>query len=90
MEVPVSDQLETRSDHDGKEHGPVTVVINDKHVTFPDDEVTGRQIKEKGGIALDYSLYLRHPGDNEPISNDEPVELHEGDHFFSRPPSNVS
>jgi hypothetical protein len=86
----VSDQLDTRTDTEGKEHEPVSVVINDKHVTFPDDDVTGRQIKEKGGIPPSYSLYRRHPGDNEPISDDEPVELHEGDHFFSRPPSNVS
>jgi len=86
----VSDQLDTRIDREGTKHRPVTVVINGARVTFPTDDVTGRQIKEAGGIPLDYSLYLRHPGDNEPISNDEPVELHEGDHFFSRPPSNVS
>lgn len=86
----MSDQLDTRTDQEGKEHQPVTVVINDDRVTFPSDDATGRQIKEKAGIPLDYSLYLRHPGDNEPISNDEPVELHEGEHFFSRPPSNVS
>lgn len=86
----MSDQLDTRTDLEGTEHGPVTVVINDTRVTFPTDDVTGLQIKEAGGIPQDYSLYLRHPGDNEPISNDERVELHEGDHFFSRPPSNVS
>jgi Multiubiquitin len=86
----MSDQIDARSDQEGKEHQPVTVVINDKHVTFPNGDVTGRQIKEAAGIPLDYSLYLRHPGDNEPISNDELVELHEGDRFFSRPPSNVS
>jgi hypothetical protein len=86
----VTDQLDTRTGHEGGEHKPVTVVINDQHVTFPTDDVTGRQIKEKAGIPPDYSLYLRHPGDNEPISNDEKVELHQGEHFFSRPPSNVS
>ena len=86
----MSDQLETRADHEVKEQQPVTVIINDTRVTFPTDDVTGRRIKEAGGIPLNYSLYLRHHGDNEPISNDERVELHEGDHFFSRPPSNVS
>jgi hypothetical protein len=39
---------------------------------------------------LDYSLYLRRPGGNEPISDCERVELRDGEHFFSRPPSNVS
>lgn len=86
----MSDQLDTRTDLGGTEHRPVTVVINGTRVTFPTDDVTGRQIKEAADIPLDYSLYLRHPGDNEPISNDEHVELHEGGQFFSRPPSNVS
>jgi len=86
----VSDPLDIQTDREGREHEPVTVFIGDKRVTFPSDDVTGRQIKDKGDIPLDYSLYRRHPGDNEPISNDEQVELHQGDHFFSRPPSNVS
>jgi Multiubiquitin len=86
----VSDQLDIRTGHEGTEHRPVTVIINGTKFVFITDDVTGRQIKEKAGIPLDYSLYLRHPGDNEPISNDERVELHEGEHFFSRPPSNVS
>lgn len=85
----MSQHLETNI-VDGQEHEPVNVVINDKHVRFPDDDVTGRQIKEKGDIPLDYSLYRRHHGANEPISDDEHLELHDGDHFFSRPPSNVS
>jgi Multiubiquitin len=86
----MSDQLDVRTDHEGTEHRPVTVIINGAKFVFMTDDVTGRQIKEKAGIPQDYSLYLRHPGDNEPISNDERVELHEGEHFFSRPPSNVS
>lgn len=86
----MTDQLDTQADRDGREHKPVTVIVDGEHVTFPTDDVTGREIKDKAGIPLDYSPYLRHPGDNEPISNDEEVELHEGEHFFSRPPSNVS
>jgi hypothetical protein len=35
-------------------------------------------------------LYVRREGENEPIRDDEEVHLHEGEHFFSRPPSNVS
>jgi hypothetical protein len=68
----------------------VQVVINDKKYRFEFHDVTGRQIKERAGIPLTYSLYKRHPGENEPIGNDERVELHEEEHFFSRPPSNVS
>ena len=68
-----------------RDPGGVEVVINDKHYRFLDDDVTGRHIKEKAGIPLDYSLYRRHHGENEPIGNDEQVELHNGEHFFRGP-----
>jgi hypothetical protein len=71
-------------------HCPVEVVINDKRYRFENDRVSGRLIKQKAGIPLNYSLYRRRPGENEPIGNDEEVHLHEDEHFFSRPPSNVS
>jgi hypothetical protein len=57
---------------------------------FDTDDVTGRDIKAKANIPTDYSLYRQQHGANEPISDGEPVELHEGDHFITRPPSNVS
>ena len=66
------------------------VVIDDKPYVFETADVTGLQIKMTAGIPVNYSLYRREHGANEPISNDEHVELKEGDHFFSRPPSNVS
>lgn len=68
----------------------VHVVIDDKPYVFETDVVTGLVIKQTAGIPADYSLYRREHGANEPISNDEEVQLKEGDHFFSRPPSNVS
>jgi hypothetical protein len=73
-----------------KDREPVDVVINDKDERFATDDVTGRQLKEKANIPLNYSLYRRHHGENEPICDNERVELHEGERFFSRPPSNVS
>ena len=72
------------------EHNSVEVVINDKRYVFELHVRTGLEIKEKADIPANYSLYRRSPGDNEPISNDETVTLHDGEHFFSRPPSNVS
>ncbi len=72
------------------ERRDVNVFIDDKKYVFEQDDVTGLQIKQKAGIPDDYSLYLRKPGGNEPIRDDEPVELRDGEHFFSRPPSNVS
>jgi len=68
----------------------VEVVINDKPYRFDHDVVTGRQIKQKASIPDADSLYLRRPGGNEPIADNEEVTLRDGDVFFSRPPSNVS
>jgi hypothetical protein len=84
----MTETSDTNTEH--TEHHPVEVVINDKKYAFEHHVRTGREIKEKAGIPLDYSLYRRSPGQNEPISNDEDVTLHNGEHFFSRPPSNVS
>ena len=81
---------QTSTEAEAAEHKRVNVVINDKHYVFKTDDATGADIKAKAGIPLDYSLYRREHGHNEPISDDEQVELHDGDHFFSRPPSNVS
>ncbi len=78
------------SEHEEREHHPVEVVINNKRYRFEDDDVIGLDIKQKADIPDAYSLYRRLPGHNEPISDQEQLELHEGDHFFSRPPSNVS
>jgi hypothetical protein len=72
------------------DHRGIKVFIDDKSYVFADDDVTGRDIKAKAGIPESYSLYLRRHGSNEPIRDDEVVELKEGEHFFSRPPSNVS
>lgn len=77
-------------DEEKKEHRGVDVFIEDKRYHFESDDATGREIKENAGIPDNYSLYLRRKGENEPIRDDERVELHNGEHFFSRPPSNVS
>ena len=68
----------------------VEIFVNDKRVTFQTDDVTGAEIKAAAGVPADYSLYRRQKGSNEPISDNEPVDLEEGDHFFTRPPSNIS
>ncbi len=82
-------ELTTHED-EKKEHRGVDVFINGDRYHFDSDDTTGEQIEKKAGIPADYSLYLRREGENEPIRPDEKVELHHGEHFFSRPPSNVS
>jgi hypothetical protein len=82
--------------HDGehffskKEPLGVEVFIDGTPYHFETHEATGRQIKEKAHIPDNNSLYLKREGSNEPIADDEKVELHHGEHFVSRPPSNVS
>jgi hypothetical protein len=80
------------SDTKKQAKGPlrINVVIDEKHFTFDQVTVTGKDVKEKAAIPQDFSLYRRQHGSNEPISDGEQVELHQGDRFFSRPPSNVS
>ena len=72
------------------DHKEVKVFINDEPYHFKSRDVTGREIKENAHVPDNYSLYIRREGSNEPIADDEKVELHEGEHFFTRPPSNVS
>jgi hypothetical protein len=83
-------QTSTQEIGERHEHGPVHVLINGKKYTFASDDVIGRELKAAAGIADDNQLYLRRHGSNEPIADAERVELHSGDEFFSRPPSNVS
>jgi hypothetical protein len=82
-------QSETPTSHRPTEHD-VHVVIDDRPYVFETDDETGLEIKTTAGIPDNYNLYRREHGANEPISNDERIELKQGDHFFSRPPSNVS
>ena len=81
--------LRTHED-EKRDHEGVDVFIDGDPYHFDSRRTTGRKIKEKARIPDDYSLYLRREGENEPIRDDEELDLHEGEHFFSRPPSNVS
>ena len=78
-------------DAEGQDPPPkihITVVIQNRY-TFDTEVTTGAQIKERANIPAGFSLHRRVKGGNEPIHDDESVELCNGDHFFSRPPSPV-
>ena len=57
----------------------ITVIIQNRYA-FDSDVVTGRQIRETATIPAGFSLSRRVQGGNEPIHDDEPVELRDGDH----------
>jgi hypothetical protein len=66
------------------------VFVDDKRLSFTTDDATGAKILAAAGVPPDYSLFLRAEGSNEPIAPTETVELKNGEHFFTRPPSNIS
>jgi hypothetical protein len=61
------------------------VVIANRYA-FDAEVVSGRQIKEKANVPAGFALYRRTRGGNELIRDDDTVEVHDGDHFFARPP----
>jgi hypothetical protein len=62
----------------------ISITVNDQY-RFDTPAVMGRQIKERAGIPADFALYRRTRGGNESIRDEDPIELHDGDHFFARP-----
>jgi hypothetical protein len=75
----------------GAEGGPSTVritVIVQNRYTLDAALVTGTQIKERANVPKGFVLYRRVKNGNEPIADDALIELHDGDHFFARSPSN--
>ena len=80
------------AEHEGTRTKSETVLIfvNETRVSFETDDVTGAQIKSAASVPADYSLYRRAKGSNEPIGDAEQVDIKEGEHFFTRPPSNIS
>jgi len=67
----------------------VTVIVQNRYA-LDGGPMKGRHLKEATNVPETFALYRRLKGGNEPIPDDTPVEVHDGDHFFARPPSNAS
>ena len=61
-----------------------------RKIEFEQDQVTGRQIKEKAGVPLDTDLAHRQEGQLELIGNDQVVRITNGDHFVALPAGSIS
>ena len=61
-----------------------------KKVDFNTDHVTGLQIKQQAGVPTDYDLARRQGQKLELITNDQTIEIKNGDHFVALPPGTVS
>jgi hypothetical protein len=62
----------------------ITVIIQNRFL-LDSEVVTGRQIKGIASIPDGFSLHRRVQGGNEAVADDEPVEIHNGDHFYAQP-----
>ncbi len=61
-----------------------------KMLEFNTDEVTGRQIKEKGGVPLDSDLAKREGNRLVLVTNDETIEIKNGERFVDIPVGTIS
>jgi hypothetical protein len=72
-------------------HGGIYILVNGKRVgPFEHDEVTGLEIKTKGGYAPTTDLFRKSPTGLVPVRNDERVRIHEGEQFEDFEPTPVS
>jgi hypothetical protein len=70
---------------DARSIARITVMIESRFVveTGP---ATGRHLKELTAVPVDFALYRRARAGNEPILDEDIVDVRNGDHFFARPP----
>lgn len=61
-----------------------------KKLEFETSETTGRQIKEAAGVPLENDLARRHGQKLDLVTNDQPIEIQNGDHFIVFPPGTIS
>ncbi len=61
-----------------------------KKVEFNTDHVTGLQIKQQAGVPTDYDLARRQGQKLELVTNDQTIEIKNGEHFVALPPGTVS
>ena len=78
------DKNDKNDEHKDRE---IHVFINRKRFDLGDPVQAGRGLKELAGIPLTDVLFLRQPGKDIVIGNDEKVTLKNGDHLYSQPPA---
>ena len=63
---------------------------NTKKLEFPTSPVTGLAIKAAAGVAADSDLASKHADKLDLVTNDQSVEIKNGDHFVVFPPGTIS
>ena len=70
----------------GREH-PVTILVNRRDVTMPNDDVTGAEIKDAAKVPAAFKLF--DPKGAE-VANDERIHVHEHEKFTAISGQDVS
>lgn len=71
----------------GKKPQKVTILVNNRPVTMPDDHATGSEIKAAAGVPPEFKLY---DADGDEIRNDKRIKLKKGDRFTAISGQDVS
>lgn len=74
----------------GRPTGIFVIVNNTRVGPFQKDEVTGAEIKRKGGFAPNYELFRITEKGLVPVRNNDEIRIHEGEKFECIPPSPAS
>jgi hypothetical protein len=61
-----------------------------RKIEFNDATVSGKEIKEAAGVPLENDLAVRRQGRLVLVTNDEIIEIKNGDHFVSLPAGTIS
>jgi hypothetical protein len=72
--------------HDEHDHA-VTVLVNRRDVTLPDDHVTGLQIKEAAQVPVSFKLFDPH-GDE--VADEQRIHIHNKERFTAISGQDVS
>ena len=89
--------METREMTDGNGRTTQSIHIfveitktDHRKVEFNDATVSGKEIKEAAGVPLENDLAVRRHGRLVLVTNDEIIEIKNGDHFVSLPAGTIS
>jgi hypothetical protein len=61
-----------------------------RKLEFEQDQVTGREIKEKAGVSLESDLGRREQGGVVLVTNDQTITIENGQHFVVLPSGTIS
>ena len=61
-----------------------------RKIEFDTDRVTSLQIKQQAGVPTDYDLARRQGQKLELVTNDQTIEIKNGEHFVALPPGTIS